>query len=409
MSRRGAGIHSSRLHLVLYSMLLVATPLVMLRNFLQQAIAKLSDFNISIAGLELPIMLSIALLMGVVVLIWQFKNITWRHVLAIAIVLAMDALAQQFADYYSNHRFYDLQQNWHYIAYGLFAFMVYRDLGRRSLPLHRVLLITFAAAFVMSTSDELFQKYINTRVFDISDIAKDTYGAVAGMVLISLCSRRSAEFLSERRLRYPRLRDYFRHAFSTLVLIGTFSFLLIMTAALLSDAVYFFTALLIALAAFLVIWIILHLTQFKPARYTLLALLLVLAAAQTIVLARYWHDDIVYNRFGLTVYRGIPIPYFDIMIRGDGSFRLVDKKHEFLAPDRRHFLRQMPDILLIGSGSEGRGGNGFPTKKPSQFIYNTYSERGTHVIILRSPDACTTFNRLRKEGKNVLFILHNTC
>jgi hypothetical protein len=117
----------------------------------------------------------------------------------------------------------------------------------------------------------------------------------------------------------------------------------------------------------------------------------------------------VYHRFGLTVYKGVPVAYFDLMIHTDGTFRLVDKKHQFLVPDRTRFLKEQPDILLISSGEYGRGGNGFASKRTSQFVYNAYSGRGTHVLILNTRDACTTFNRLLKEHKNVLFVLHNTC
>jgi len=105
----------------------------------------------------------------------------------------------------------------------------------------------------------------------------------------------------------------------------------------------------------------------------------------------------------------VPVPFFDIMIFSDGSFRPVDKKHYFNARDQRFFLRQEADIILIGSGAEGKGGQGFPEKDPVQFIFNNYRGRPTQVIILRTPDACREFNRMKREGKHVLFVLHNTC
>ena len=406
---RGAWIHSTRLDLILYSMLLVATPMVMIRNSLQQAITSLSGLSFTVVGVTLPLVLSIIVFAGLAVLIWKFRSVTWRHVLAAAIVLLMDAVAQQFADFYSDQRFYDLQQNWHYVAYGFFAVVVYRDLAPRGVPLHRIIILTIGLAFAMSTFDEWFQRYINTRVFDISDIAKDGYGAVAGTVVLALCSRRWPEFLSDRRLRFPRLRDYFRHAFSALVLLGTFSFLLMNTAALLSDREYFFTAVLLAVAVFLLFWMILHLSQFTVPRYLMLGLLVAGIVTQGYFYLRHRHDDIVYHRFGLTVYKGIPIPYFDVLIRSDGSFRLVDKKHNFLFADHRFFFRQKPDILLIGSGEYGQGGNGFPTRRLSQFMYNIERGGGVQVVILKTPEACKMFNRLTKESKNVLFVLHNTC
>ena len=56
-------IHSTRLHLVMYSMLLVATPFLMLSNFLQPNIARLSRFSFGIAGTDVPIILVVAALL----------------------------------------------------------------------------------------------------------------------------------------------------------------------------------------------------------------------------------------------------------------------------------------------------------------------------------------------------------
>ena len=390
-------------------MLLVATPLVMLRNFLQQAISGLSDLKMQLFGLALPTILVVVAVAALALLIWQFRNITRFQVLGAVIVILMDAVAQLFADLYSDHEFYDLQQNWHYVAYSLFALVLYCDLGPRGVPLQRIQIYTFLGAFLMSSFDEAFQMFINTRIFDVSDIAKDTYGAVAGMVLISLSRRNAPTLLRDRRLRYPRLRDYFRHPLTTLILLGSLSFFIMMYGALLSDRPYFLGVIALALVTTLLLWLLLHLSQFKLARSILLAVVIVAIVTQTSLYIRYRDDGIVYNRHGLTIYKGFIIPFFDVLIYPDGNFRLVDKKHEFFIPDRRFFMKHRPDILLIGSGSQGRGGNGFPSRKPSQFVYNPFTDRGTHVIILNTRDACITYNRLLKEHKHVLFVLHNTC
>ena len=71
-------------------------------------------------------------------------------------------------------------------------------------------------------------------------------------------------------------------------------------------------------------------------------------------------------------------------------------------------LRKGVDIIIIGSGMDGLGGKGFPDES-NFFKYNPFFKRGTQVIILKNSEACELFNRLKRENKNVLFILHNTC
>lgn len=406
---RLAWIHSTRVHVELYSFLLVVTPLVMLRSFLQQFIAKLSDYEFSIFGFHLPVILTIVTVLAVALFLWNWRRVTRWHLLAIGIVIAMDFVAQQVADYYMDHRFYDLQQNWHYVAYGLFSWMMYRDLAPRGWPLARIILLTVSLALLFSTFDEAFQKFVNTRVFDICDIAKDAYGSMAGLVIVSLGGSRRGELLANRRLRHPRLKDYFTHPLTALISGITFTLLLLVFGSLLSDADYLATAVLLAVAAFVFIWMVVHLSQFRIPRYLMIGLLAAGILTQAFFFLRHRHDGIVYNRFGLTVYKGIPIPYFDVLIFPDGHFRLVDKKHIFNAADRRFLYKQDADILLIGSGSQGRGGNGFPARAVSQFTFNPFTQRATHVIIMKTDDACKTFNRLRKDRKNVLFVLHNTC
>ena len=144
-------------------------------------------------------------------------------------------------------------------------------------------------------------------------------------------------------------------------------------------------------------------------KFTLLSIFVCAVLLQTYFFVKYRSANIVNHRHGLTVYKGIPIIFFDAMIFPDGTFRLVDKKHFFNLRDQKFFSKQRADILVIASGSKGEGGQGFPVKAPVQFIYNYYTQRGTQVIILENSQASELFNRLKSEGKNVLFILHNSC
>ena len=97
------------------------------------------------------------------------------------------------------------------------------------------------------------------------------------------------------------------------------------------------------------------------------------------------------------------------MIYPDGLPRLVDKKHFFNNQDKKFFLDHEPSILLIGSGWAGKGGKGFNKEDGTYFTFSSLTIKSTQVIILKTQEACKLYNRLRREGKNVLFIIHNTC
>ncbi len=112
----------------MFAILLFATPFILLRNFLQEAIGSVSRFSFGILGMEIPFVVAIGIILAIALVIALRRYITIYRVLAVAAVVLMVALAQKSTDYYFNHKFYDLQQNWHYIAYGLFAFMMFRAL-----------------------------------------------------------------------------------------------------------------------------------------------------------------------------------------------------------------------------------------------------------------------------------------
>lgn len=407
---RSPWLHSPRLHLVLYAMLLVATPFLLLRGFLQSAIGDLGRSSLPLAGVQIPLVPVIGLIALGVLLIRFRAYLTPLRIAAGVIAVLMNALAQRYIDYYFDHKFYDLQQNWHYGAYAIFAFMAYRDLAPRGVRPARIILITYVLAICFSTTDEAFQLHMSGRAFEVNDIAKDGWGALIGMVVLYLGGTEPATIREHcRHMLHRRLRDYFANPPSLLFALIVFNFFFLYFAALHTNLEYWHIILLLALGAFVVTAAAVHFCQYRPFRYGLLTILALGIAVQSYFYVVHRHDDILYNRYGLTVYKGMPIVYFDVLIFPDGSFRLVDKKHWFSAREQGFFLRFKPDILLIGSGSEGLGGRGFPEQSASQFIYNPYLQRGTQVIIEKTPDACELFNRLKREHKNVLFVLHNTC
>ncbi len=404
------GIHSTRLHAIMYGMLLVATPFVLLQNFLVEKIAEISSSSFELGNMELPISPILAAVLVIVLLVWLRSYLTWTRVLAAGIVVLMNALSQQITDYYFDHNFYDLQQNWHYFAYGIFAYMVYRDLAPRNVPPAKIMLITYLVALSLSAFDEVFQMHMSSRVFDVSDIAKDLWGSLMGIVFLYLIVTKPGTLARQwKRIRHRRLQDYLKNPPTLLVLMFAFAFLLLCYSSLLSEYEYFGYVILLTVVSFTAFLCLMHLSQYRIFKYALIAAFTCAVLLQAYFFVKYRSHNIVYNRHGLTVYKGIPILFFDAMIFPDGTFRLVDKKHYFNYRDQDFFKKQRTDIIVVSSGSRGEGGHGFPVKDPVQFVYNPYIQRGTQVIILKNSQACEMFNRLKDEGKNVLFILHNTC
>lgn len=402
-------IHSPETHVVLYAMLLVFTPFIMLQNYLQRTIGELSDFSIYPFGLRLPLMFSIAVVLFVAFIIAVRKKITLYRTVAVAVVFAMILLSQEICDFYIGNPFYDLQNNWHYIAYAIFAILMYRMLKSRGKNTAFIVRTTYIFALLLSTFDEVFQFFLSSRVFDIGDIAKDGWGVLIGLVIIYFIYEEGRLFRKKKwRITQDRFRDYFRNPLSFMVLAGVFNLLFLFFGSLLTELEYIGEAMLIVFGSFTVVFTVIHLSRIKPIRIAILVVLGLAAISLGFSFIKFHDENIVYNTYGLTVYKGIPIPYFDIMIFPNGTFRLVDKKHYFNSGDKTTIYEQKADIVVIGAGADGKGGGGFGSDI-SSFAFNPYTKRCIQSIVLPTPNACNVFNRLKKEGKNVLFIIHNTC
>lgn len=404
------GIHSTRLHLILYSLLLVATPFIMLRAYMQQAIGRLSLSKIPLGAMEIPaVPVMAAGLLGIIYAIFR-PRLTRRRIFAAASGVAMVVFAQQITDYYFGHRFYEIQVNWHYFAYAIFAFMAYRDLKPRGFSLARTMIVTFGLAIAYSTFDEAFQLAMSSRIFDVSDIAKDTWGVTTGITMI-LVGGNHPELGpgAWRRIRHPNLARYFSHPPSVWILQVVFGIFFLGYSSLLTESRFAGLIALLVVASIIPSFLVLHLSRVR--RWS--RIFIVAAATGAILIAiqfaRNRTDQIVSNRYGLAVYKGIPIPFFDILVFPDGGFRLVDKKHYFNKRDRDFFNRFESDIILIGSGYHGEGGRGYPYQRGSGFVYNQSTGRGTQVVIMNSREACERFDQMKRQGKSVLFILHTTC
>jgi hypothetical protein len=404
------GIQSPRLHLILYSLLLVATPFIMLHAYMQQAIGRLSLAKLPIPGVEVPLVPTAAAFVVTGLYLIFRPRISRRRLFALAVGVVMITMAQRITDYYFGHRFYEIQVNWHYLAYTIFAFMVYRDLRPRGASMARTMLTTFGLAIACSTFDEGFQLALSSRIFDVSDIAKDAWGVTIGITLILLGGEHPELHRDAwRKIRHPNLRGYFTHPASIWILLLAVGVLFLGYASLLTDAQYAGLIAVLVAATFGVFFCVLHLSRRLVWRRVFLAVTIVCAMALGAQFVRHRNEQIVSHRYGLTVYKGIPIPFFDVLVFPEGGFRIVDKKHYFNKRDRDFLNRFKADIIIIGAGYSGAGGRGYPHQKGSGFVFNTATGRGTQVLILNSHEACERFNQLKKQGKNVLFVLHATC
>jgi len=382
---------------------------MLLRTYMVEAIATFSDSSVMLWGIELKFVPLSVLAVALFVVFLLRSYITKYRLFTVALVIALNALAQQLTDYYFGHNFYDLQQNWHYLAYALYSYMIYRDLSRRKLPLYKMILITYFSALSLSTFDEFFQKFMSARVFDICDIGKDVYGVYMGIILVYLGGDKPEALLRDyKQIRHKDLRQYYRHPFTLVLMLFVLSLFFVAISSVLTDSEYWYFAVILTIIAFSLFFLIFHLSQFKLARNITLGLLAAAILVQGYFFIKYRDDNIMYNKYGLTIYKGIPIPFFDIMIYQNGFFRPVDKKHYFNLRDQDFFFQKKTDIILIASGAYGKGGRGFSDNR-HLFLFNHHLENGTQIIIQKNAEAIQTFNRLKREGKRVLFILHNTC
>ncbi len=394
---------------ILFTILVVATPFVVVTKFLQGSVHFISHLTLSPFGIEIPVVVIIAISLFLGFILWQWKNISLRRIRNSLVVLAMIVLAHQVQDLYLGMSIYDLQMNWHYIAYSAYAFVFFRAFYVRGIPITKMIFVSVLSALAMSTFDELFQFFLSHRTFDVSDIAKDMWGAMMGVVLVLFVSETYGSVdLRLKSIRHKKIRDYFRYPLSALVIMGAFPLLLLLLSPLLTEHKYIGLMAIIVPILFVTLFTIIHLSQLRSFRIVLQGVIVLILLTLTGSFLVHRNANINYVKPNLIVYKGLPVAFLDLMIYPNGLPRLVDKKESFNDQDQSFLLKQEPDILLIGSGFNGKGGKGFHIGEGSTFLYNKYLHRGTQVIILKTPDACKVFNRLKREGKNVLFIIHNS-
>ncbi len=395
-------------NLILYDLLLIATPFLMIQNYLQQTIREISNFTIHF-GINIPVVVIVLIIFLLSLFIVFRKEFNLFRIKALAIILLMIIVSQYISDYYLNYHFYDLQNNWHYLAYGILSYLVYITLKPLDISDNIIILFIFFKALIISSIDETIQLFISNRVFDISDIAKDVWGMLIGVIFIYFVIRQG-DIIKSWNFRQKKIIDYFKKPFSIIVLEVIFGLIFLSISSVLTDISLLLKALTIIVFLFVSFFVIIHLSQYKIAKRIILYVFVLAIIFQGYSVFKNYDRGTEYSSSGIIVYKGFALPYFDFMIYPNGFFRFVDKKTFFKGGDFYTFFKQKADILLIATGSNGEGGQGFSGSQfveNSYFIYNPINNKAMQIVRLKTNDACSEFNRLKSQGYNVLFVVHN--
>ncbi|MCD4651358.1 MAG: VanZ family protein [Candidatus Cloacimonetes bacterium] len=402
-------IYSRTVQLCIFSGLLIVTPFLMLLNYLQPMIKLASNATFSVSEYEIPYIVVIGLSIIILVFILNRKHITLYRCVAFTAVLSLWVLGQNSSDWYFSDHFYDLQHNWHYIAYGMFSILCYRLFTQKGFSNSKVMILTLVSALGVSSFDEIVQVFISNRIFDIGDIAKDCWGVIIGLALVYFVYEQGKIISNgiHLRARSYSLRHYVTNSPATLFHLALFAYFLLSISSVITTSSYLSYAITIPVFTWLAFFLLFHFSRNK--------IVLILSIILMIIIIGYPVYRVHFDK-NHTIrtcsrrfvdYAGIPIPFFDIMVFPNGHFRIVDKKDFFNGRDLSTIGKYVKDILVIGTGHKGQGGKGLPMDTNHQFIYNTSSSRMIQVIRQPSVAACKTYNRLIINGKNVLLVLHN--
>jgi VanZ family protein len=407
MKEKFAIIFKPGTHRFLYVLLLIATPFLLLQNYLQSFIGEISASTYPVGGMDIPVTLTIAIAMIGLILCFSYKKFNRLRAISWLIVIFLFWIGQNSTDYYFNHKFYELQFNWHYFAYAIFAFINYRALSLKKSAPEKVIKLTFVSALGTSTLDELLQVPLSNRIFDLGDISKDVWGTMIGLFIIYFILENGSILRNGWKLRQRTIIDYTKKPLSILILLFILSYIFMAISSLLTETKFILPAVLITLLLFGAVFMIIHLTQFKLWRNLILAFSSLLFVIQLYSFGKHFNDNIVSTSKNILNYKGIPIIYFDVMIYPDGLFRLVDKKTEFNQRDQQTIVQKCENIIVFGTGIEGDGGKGFPFSGETQFIFNEVNNKGVQIILKNNKTACNIYNRIKKEGKRPALIYHN--
>ena len=144
-------------HRILYILLLIATPFLLLQNYLQSAIGELSNLTYVVFNTTIPVTVSIAIILIITILFFTYKKLNKHRLISWIIVVMLFWIGQKSTDFYFNHKFYELQYNWHYFAYAIFSYLNYRVLSEKNATPQKIIVLTFIYTLTISTFDELMR------------------------------------------------------------------------------------------------------------------------------------------------------------------------------------------------------------------------------------------------------------
>lgn len=396
---------SPKLNLTLYSLLLIVTPFLLLQNYMQSAIGVAGKSGFNLGTLFIPYTVFIVLLISITSIIIARKFITKKRILGIAIFVIMLFVGQHASDFYFNHNFYDLQYNWHFIAYGIFALLAYRYFDSRHLPPEKIILYTFLIALCISSFDEIVQVFISKRVFDISDIAKDVWGVLMGIVLIQVAVL-NAEAFKVFKIRHSKIKEYFKYPFTVLIHLLILSYIFLWVSSLLTNKIYWGEVVFFSIMFYVIVFFFIHVGKTKISRWIVRGLLFLLIIYVAVAVLKK-ENHVSVSGDNMIIYNGIPIYYFDLLIFNDGRFRPMDKKDYFNQRDKLKFDSFDTDILILGTGTKGEGGRGLNDQLITEMRYSEERQDIYQIIKLKNKEAARVYNKLTKEGKKVHFIIYN--
>ena len=219
--------------------------------------------------------------------------------------------------------------------------MVYRGFKPRGLSDERIVLFSFLAALCISTFDEFAQVFISGRIFDLSDVAKDAWGVLVGIVGVFFVLGEGNITARGWKLRHPHLRDHLNHPIALLFQQFVLIYIFLLISSILTIARYWAVGVGLSLAAYLLFFLIFHLSQRRTWAIGLIVVGLAGLGFQSYRFLRHRQGFITHYEPGRVVYKGIPLPYFDVMIYPDGTFRFVDKKIFFNNKDKINRIYQL--------------------------------------------------------------------
>ncbi len=404
---RSGKIFNPATNRLLYILLLIATPFLLLQNYLQSAIGKLSNLTWKLGDADIPVTLTAFIILLVPVIIFAYRKINLTRITGWVMIIVLFFIGQKSTDYYFNHKFYELQYNWHYFAYAIFAYINFRALKLKNTSDQKIILSTFLAALAASTIDELLQMPLSNRIFDVGDISKDVWGAMIGLLFIYWILENARIFKSNKFNDQDKLKEILKNPKTLMVLLFLGSYIFMVIASLLTDTDHLFEVVAFTVVLFAIAVIITHSLRKNGNRIVTISILSVILIALVISIAINFDKNITYSKNNVLIYRGVPLMFFDVMIFPDGTFRPVDKKTDFNQRDKNTIYSKCENILIIANGEQGDGGKGFQEEEITQFIFYEKEMRNIQVIIQENEEAVKTFNRLKKEKKRPMLIYHN--